>query len=105
MNSIISKLWEKKICGLKTWLDSLLVHYNWMSITINNSDSKECQDWIEKINYAAANLSAPPLPGGVGSQKKFQKPLMPSSYTKLNMVGVLNQFGRIKIIWNCFGGK
>lgn len=50
------------------------------------SDSKECEEWIDTINFVAASLSAPPLPGGVGSQKKFQRPLMPASYTKLNMV-------------------
>ena len=40
------------------------------------------------INYVAACMSAPPLPEAVGSQKKFQRPLMPASYTKLNMVGI-----------------
>lgn len=33
----------------------------------------------------AATLSAPPLPAAVGSQtKKFQRPLLPVSHTKLN---------------------
>ncbi|ELU16703.1 hypothetical protein CAPTEDRAFT_113638 [Capitella teleta] len=49
------------------------------------SDSKECEEWIDTINFVASCLSAPPLPGGVGSQRKFQRPLMPASYTKLNM--------------------
>jgi len=51
-----------------------------------NSSSDECQSWITTINYVAASLSAPPLPGAVGSQKKFQRPLMPCSYTKLSLV-------------------
>jgi len=51
-----------------------------------NSSSEECQSWISTINYVAATLSAPPLPGAVGSQKKFQRPLMPCSYTKLSLV-------------------
>ena len=50
------------------------------------SNSKECQEWIDTINFVAASLSAPPLPGACGSQRKFQRQLMPASYTRLNMV-------------------
>lgn len=54
-----------------------------------DSNSDDCQLWIDTINYAAASLSAPPLPGACGSQKKFERPLMPSSYTRLSPVSVL----------------
>ncbi|XP_031641187.1 uncharacterized protein LOC116352596 isoform X2 [Contarinia nasturtii] len=47
------------------------------------SDSKELQSWIDTINYVCAAFSAPPLEGGVGSQKRFQRPLLPNSHTKL----------------------
>ncbi|XP_055385023.1 PH and SEC7 domain-containing protein isoform X2 [Condylostylus longicornis] len=47
------------------------------------SDSKELQSWIDTINYVCAAFSAPPLEGGVGSQKRFQRPLLPSTHTKL----------------------
>ncbi|KAH8332706.1 hypothetical protein KR074_009261, partial [Drosophila pseudoananassae] len=47
------------------------------------SDSKELQSWIETINYVCAAISAPPLEGGVGSQKRFQRPLLPSKQSKL----------------------
>ncbi|XP_065355166.1 PH and SEC7 domain-containing protein isoform X4 [Calliphora vicina] len=47
------------------------------------SDSKELQSWVETINFVCAAYSAPPLEGGVGSQKRFQRPLLPSSHTKL----------------------
>lgn len=50
------------------------------------SDSKELQSWIDTINYVCASFSAPPLEGAVGSQKRFQRPLLPSSHTKLSMV-------------------
>lgn len=50
------------------------------------SDSKELHSWIETINFVCASFSAPPLEGGVGSQKRFQRPLMPSSHTKLLLV-------------------
>lgn len=52
------------------------------------SDSKELQSWIDTINFVCASLSAPPLEGGVGSQKRFQRPLLPSSHTKLLLVSV-----------------
>lgn len=53
------------------------------------SDSKELQSWIDTINFVCASFSAPPLEGGVGSQKRFQRPLLPSSHTKLLMVCIL----------------
>ncbi|CAD7085354.1 unnamed protein product [Hermetia illucens] len=46
------------------------------------SDSKELQSWIDTINFVCAAFSAPPLEGGVGSQKRFQRPLLPSTHTK-----------------------
>ncbi|XP_029636333.1 PH and SEC7 domain-containing protein isoform X1 [Octopus sinensis] len=58
---------------------------DWAEYLFQTSDSKELQEWMETINYVAASLSAPPLPGGIGSKKKFQRPLMPSSYTKKNL--------------------
>lgn len=50
------------------------------------SDSKELQSWIDTINLVCAAFSAPPLEGGVGSQKRFQRPLLPCTHTKLLMV-------------------
>ncbi|CAM1332038.1 efa-6 (predicted) [Pycnogonum litorale] len=49
------------------------------------SDSKELQSWIDTINFVASSLSAPPLASAVGSQKKFQRPLLPVSHTRFNM--------------------
>nr|KAI8765260.1 PH and SEC7 domain-containing protein 3 [Biomphalaria glabrata] len=48
-------------------------------------DSKELQEWLDTINLVAASLSAPPLPGAVGSKGKFQRQLLPSTYTRLNL--------------------
>ncbi|KAG5673987.1 hypothetical protein PVAND_003983 [Polypedilum vanderplanki] len=47
------------------------------------SDSKELQSWIDTINFVCASFSAPALEGGVGSQKRFQRPLLPCSQTRL----------------------
>ncbi|KAK9688018.1 Pleckstrin homology domain [Popillia japonica] len=49
------------------------------------SDSKELQSWIDTINFVCASFSAPPLEAAVGSQKKFQRPLLPCSHTKLGL--------------------
>ncbi|CAG5117273.1 unnamed protein product, partial [Candidula unifasciata] len=48
-------------------------------------DSKELQEWVDTINLVAASLSAPVLPGAVGSRTKFQRQLLPSSCTRLNV--------------------
>ncbi|XP_060576363.1 PH and SEC7 domain-containing protein-like isoform X3 [Ruditapes philippinarum] len=58
---------------------------DWAEYLFQTSNTKECQEWIDTLNYVAAILSAPPLPGAVGSQKKFQRPLLPASYTRLNL--------------------
>uniref|UniRef100_A0A182KCW7 PH and SEC7 domain-containing protein 4 n=1 Tax=Anopheles christyi TaxID=43041 RepID=A0A182KCW7_9DIPT len=47
------------------------------------SDSKELQSWIDTINFVCASFSAPPLEGGVGSQKRFQRPLLPCTHSRL----------------------
>ncbi|XP_045766060.1 PH and SEC7 domain-containing protein isoform X5 [Maniola jurtina] len=49
------------------------------------SDSKELCSWVETINFVCAAYSAPPLAGAVGSQRKFQRPLLPCTHTKLSM--------------------
>ncbi|XP_014203854.2 uncharacterized protein LOC106636094 [Copidosoma floridanum] len=48
------------------------------------SDSKELQSWIDTINFVCASFSSQPLAGAVGSQPKFQRPLLPCSHTKLS---------------------
>ncbi|XP_052791252.1 uncharacterized protein LOC128225212 isoform X2 [Mya arenaria] len=62
---------------------------DWAEYLFQTSNTKECQEWIDTLNFVAASLSAPPLPGACGSQKKFQRPLLPASYTRLNMQGQL----------------
>ncbi|KAJ8974740.1 hypothetical protein NQ317_005935 [Molorchus minor] len=71
------------------------------------SDSKELQSWIDTINFVCASFSAPPLEAAVGSQKKFQRQLLPCSHTKLNLAiitmirggggGKLNKIGAVLV--------
>ncbi|PVD39468.1 hypothetical protein C0Q70_02099 [Pomacea canaliculata] len=58
---------------------------DWAEFLFQTGSSRELQEWIDTINLVAATLSAPPLPAGVGSQARFQRPLMPSSCTKLSI--------------------
>ncbi|XP_054706155.1 LOW QUALITY PROTEIN: PH and SEC7 domain-containing protein-like [Uloborus diversus] len=62
------------------------------------SDSKELVSWVDTINLVAASLSSPPLPSGVGCQRKFQRPLLPVSHTKLNLREQL-QDHETRIVW------
>lgn len=67
--------------------------------------SRELQEWIDTINLVAATLSAPPLPAGVGSQARFQRPLMPSSCTKLSIVSAELCYKHVQLCMNgpfCF---
>ncbi|XP_070185217.1 PH and SEC7 domain-containing protein 1-like isoform X2 [Littorina saxatilis] len=58
---------------------------DWSEFLFQTGGTTELQEWIDMINLVAASLSSPPLPSGVGSQSRFQRPLMPSSCTKLNI--------------------
>ncbi|XP_035780712.1 PH and SEC7 domain-containing protein-like isoform X2 [Anopheles albimanus] len=50
---------------------------------LQTGDSKELQSWVDNINYVCAAFSSPPLEGGVGSQQRFQRPMLPPKETPL----------------------
>uniref|UniRef100_A0A8C5HUG3 PH and SEC7 domain-containing protein 2-like n=1 Tax=Gouania willdenowi TaxID=441366 RepID=A0A8C5HUG3_GOUWI len=45
---------------------------------------QQMQSWITRINTVAAMFSSPPFPAAIGSQKKFSRPLLPGSSSKLS---------------------
>lgn len=47
------------------------------------SDEKELLTWIDTINYVVASFSSPQLPAPCSSGGRFQRPLLPSSKTRL----------------------
>lgn len=49
-------------------------------------NGEQMQSWITRINVVAAASSAPPFPAAIGSQKRFSRPLLPGSSTKLSQV-------------------
>ncbi|XP_028514428.1 PH and SEC7 domain-containing protein 4 isoform X2 [Exaiptasia diaphana] len=44
------------------------------------------KEWIDIINLVAATFSSPPLAAPVGSSKRFQRPVLPFSKTRLTLV-------------------
>jgi len=49
------------------------------------SDQKELETWVETINTVVGRYSSPPLPAPCSSSSKFQRPLYPSSGSKLSL--------------------
>uniref|UniRef100_H0XNF7 Pleckstrin and Sec7 domain containing 3 n=1 Tax=Otolemur garnettii TaxID=30611 RepID=H0XNF7_OTOGA len=57
---------------------------DWRVLLFQTQSPEEMQGWINKINCVAAVFSAPPFPAAIGSQKKFSRPLLPATTTKLS---------------------
>ncbi|NXL38285.1 PSD3 protein, partial [Glaucidium brasilianum] len=57
---------------------------DWRVLLFQAQSQEEMQIWINKINCVAAVFSAPPFPAAIGSQKKFSRPLLPATTTKLS---------------------
>jgi hypothetical protein len=58
---------------------------DWAEYLFQTSNSNELYDWISTINLVASMFSSPPLPGGIGSNKTFQRPLLPVSKTRYTL--------------------
>jgi len=56
-----------------------------LSVSVCVSDMRECQEWIDTINFVAASYSAP-CQFDATEQKRFQRPLLPACCTTLNLV-------------------
>lgn len=66
---------------------------------IQTSDTKEWRCWMDALNTAASLLSSPPLPAPVGSQQKFQRPLLPAGLSKLPPRDQLaHHFDRVRLL-------
>ncbi|XP_051772074.1 PH and SEC7 domain-containing protein 1 isoform X4 [Ctenopharyngodon idella] len=57
---------------------------DWRVFLFQAPNAEQMQSWITRINIVAAMFSAPPFPAAIGSQKKFSRPLLPGSNTKLS---------------------
>uniref|UniRef100_A0A668A2M7 Pleckstrin and Sec7 domain containing 2 n=1 Tax=Myripristis murdjan TaxID=586833 RepID=A0A668A2M7_9TELE len=57
---------------------------DWRVFLLQAPSEEEMMSWIFRINLVAALFSAPAFPAAIGSMKKFCRPLLPSSTTRLN---------------------
>nr|XP_008112431.1 PREDICTED: PH and SEC7 domain-containing protein 1 isoform X1 [Anolis carolinensis]XP_008112432.1 PREDICTED: PH and SEC7 domain-containing protein 1 isoform X1 [Anolis carolinensis]XP_008112433.1 PREDICTED: PH and SEC7 domain-containing protein 1 isoform X1 [Anolis carolinensis] len=57
---------------------------DWRVFLFQAPNIEQMHSWITRINVVAAMFSAPPFPAAIGSQKKFSRPLLPSSITRLS---------------------
>ncbi|XP_071235608.1 PH and SEC7 domain-containing protein 1-like isoform X4 [Salvelinus alpinus] len=57
---------------------------DWRVFLFQAPNSEQMQSWITRINVVSAMFSAPPFPAAIGSQKKFSRPLLPGSNSKLS---------------------
>ncbi|XP_064177054.1 PH and SEC7 domain-containing protein 1-like isoform X2 [Anguilla rostrata] len=57
---------------------------DWRVYLFQAPNAEQMQSWITRINTVAAMFSAPPFPAAIGSQKKFSRPLLPETRSKLS---------------------
>nr|XP_057925223.1 PH and SEC7 domain-containing protein 1-like isoform X2 [Doryrhamphus excisus] len=57
---------------------------DWRLFLFQAPNAEQMQSWITRINTVAAMFSAPPFPPAIGSQKKFSRPLLPGTTSKLS---------------------
>ncbi|XP_075993984.1 PH and SEC7 domain-containing protein 2 isoform X2 [Genypterus blacodes] len=57
---------------------------DWRVFLFHAPSEEEMMSWIFRINLVAALFSAPAFPAAIGSMKKFCRPILPSSSTRLS---------------------
>ncbi|XP_072347600.1 PH and SEC7 domain-containing protein 1-like isoform X4 [Scyliorhinus torazame] len=57
---------------------------DWRIFLLQAPSAELMQSWITRINLVSAMFSAPPFPAAIGSQKKFSRPLLPTTLTRLS---------------------
>ncbi|XP_041032213.1 PH and SEC7 domain-containing protein 1-like isoform X2 [Carcharodon carcharias] len=58
---------------------------DWRIFLLQAPNAELMQSWITRINLVSAMFSAPPFPAAIGSQKKFCRPLLPTTLTRLSL--------------------
>ncbi|XP_031433998.1 PH and SEC7 domain-containing protein 1 isoform X3 [Clupea harengus] len=57
---------------------------DWRVFLFQAQSPEEMESWIKTINSVAAMFSAPSFPAAIGSQKKFSRPLLPATTTRMS---------------------
>ncbi|KAM4748155.1 PH and SEC7 domain-containing protein 4-like [Rhinophrynus dorsalis] len=58
---------------------------DWRVFLFQAQTAEEMNSWIVRINLVAAMFSSPPFPAAIGSQKRFVRPILPSTQSKLSL--------------------
>ncbi|MEE6478936.1 hypothetical protein FKM82_012052 [Ascaphus truei] len=58
---------------------------DWRVFLFQAQSEEEMNSWIARINLVAAMFSSPPFPAAIGSQKRFVRPILPSTQCKLSL--------------------
>ncbi|KAI9515782.1 phosphatidylserine decarboxylase [Dissostichus eleginoides] len=69
---------------------------DWRVFLLHASSEEEMMSWIFRINLVAALFSAPAFPAAIGSMKKFCRPILPSSSTRLKQEQLLSHENKMK---------
>uniref|UniRef100_A0A6Q2XWU2 Pleckstrin and Sec7 domain containing 3, like n=1 Tax=Esox lucius TaxID=8010 RepID=A0A6Q2XWU2_ESOLU len=57
---------------------------DWRVFLFQAQSAEEMDSWIKVVNSVAAMFSAPSFPAAIGSQKKFSRPLLPATTTRMS---------------------
>ncbi|XP_062870714.1 PH and SEC7 domain-containing protein 3 isoform X7 [Trichomycterus rosablanca] len=57
---------------------------DWRVFLFQAQSPEEMESWIRILNSVAAMFSAPSFPAAIGSQKKFSRPLLPATTTRMS---------------------
>ncbi|XP_041914380.1 PH and SEC7 domain-containing protein 1 isoform X2 [Alosa sapidissima] len=57
---------------------------DWRVFLFQAQSPEEMEFWIKTVNSVAAMFSAPSFPAAIGSQKKFSRPLLPATTTRMS---------------------
>ncbi|XP_062410966.1 PH and SEC7 domain-containing protein 1 isoform X2 [Sardina pilchardus] len=57
---------------------------DWRVFLFQAQSPEEMESWIKTVNSVAAMFSAPSFPAAIGSQKKFSRPLLPATTTRMS---------------------
>lgn len=57
---------------------------DWRVFLFQAQSAEEMESWMRIINSVAAMFSAPSFPAAIGSQKKFSRPLLPATTTRMS---------------------
>ncbi|KAG9467816.1 hypothetical protein GDO78_014244, partial [Eleutherodactylus coqui] len=58
---------------------------DWRVFLFQTQTPEEMNSWITRINVVSAMFSSPPFPAAVGSQRRFYRPILPSTSCKLDL--------------------